>query len=52
MIIITTMLAPLLLRKAYDKESPEEASADTEQEPREPPDFIPTYPLVFDEKTT
>ena len=52
MIIITTILAPLLLRKAYDNESPEEASADTEQDTREPPDFIPTYPLVFDEKTT
>jgi len=51
MIIITTILAPLLLRKAFDNQSPEEASAETEQEPSEPPDFIPTYPLVFDEKT-
>lgn len=50
MIIITTVLAPLLLRKAYD----DEVSGDSEvmvkgSGGRDAPDFIPTYPLVFEE---
>jgi len=50
MIIITTVLAPLLLRKAYD----DEVSGDSEvtvkgSDGRDAPDFIPTYPLVFEE---
>jgi len=48
MIIITTILAPLLLRKAYDNE-PIEEQAYPNSDFRDPPDFIPTYPLVFDE---
>ena len=48
MIMITTVLAPLLLRKTYDKE-PEEEPVATEHEGRDAPDYIPTYPLDFDE---
>ncbi len=48
MIIITTIIAPLLLRKSYDKEPVEEENT-CAPERRDPPDFIPTYPLVFDE---
>jgi Kef-type K+ transport system membrane component KefB len=43
MIMITTILAPLLLRRAYDK-----AQFEDEPEPTEDttaPDYIPTYPL-------
>jgi Kef-type K+ transport system membrane component KefB len=43
MIMITTILAPLLLRRAYDKDPPEEAS--TTEEDTNAPDYIPTYPL-------
>ncbi len=49
MIIITTILAPLLLRKAYDKESPEKEQVNEAPDNRDAPDFIPTYPLVFQE---
>ncbi len=49
MIIITTILAPLLLRKAYDKEPPEEEQNNKATDNRDAPDFIPTYPLVFQE---
>lgn len=50
MILITTVLAPLLLRKAYDREPSEEEDAAIESSgKKDPPDFIPTYPLVFDE---
>jgi Kef-type K+ transport system membrane component KefB len=48
MIIITTIIAPLLLRKAYDKEPVDEEDTCV-SERRDPPDFIPTYPLVFNE---
>jgi Kef-type K+ transport system membrane component KefB len=48
MIIITTIIAPLLLRKAYDKEPVDEENT-CSPERRDPPDFIPTYPLVFKE---
>ena len=41
--MITTLLAPLLLRRAYDKDPPEEATL-TEDETNAP-DYIPTYPL-------
>ena len=43
MIMITTLLAPLLLRRAYDKDPPEEAIL-TEDDVNAP-DYIPTYPL-------
>jgi Kef-type K+ transport system membrane component KefB len=43
MIMVTTILAPLLLRRAYDKDPPEEATL-TEYETNAP-DYIPTYPL-------
>jgi Kef-type K+ transport system membrane component KefB len=42
MIMITTVLAPILLRRAYDKEPPEEAPVIG---PEDAPDYIPTYPL-------
>ena len=45
MIMITTVLAPILLRRAFDKEPPEEASSQTETEDTSAPDYIPTYPL-------
>jgi Kef-type K+ transport system membrane component KefB len=47
MIIITTIIAPLLLRKAYDNEIPEEEQQ--VQDDRDPPDCIPTYPLDYTE---
>jgi len=43
MIMVTTILAPLLLRRAYDKDPPEEATL-TEDETNAP-DYLPTYPL-------
>jgi len=43
MIMMTTLLAPLLLRRAYDKDAPEEATS-TEDETNAP-DYLPTYPL-------
>jgi Kef-type K+ transport system membrane component KefB len=50
MIMITTIIAPLLLRKAYENEPPsEEEEALYDRDRRDPPDFIPTYPLKFDE---
>ncbi len=42
MIIVTTGLAPVLLRRACDKEPPEEA---TTGEYPDAPDYIPSYPL-------
>ncbi len=45
MIMITTILAPILLRKAFEKESPEEVYAQTESEDTNSPACIPTYPL-------
>jgi Kef-type K+ transport system membrane component KefB len=42
MIMITTVLAPLLLRRAYDKEPQEESNQTC---PEDAPDYIPTYPL-------
>jgi Kef-type K+ transport system membrane component KefB len=48
MIMITTVIAPILLRSAYDNEPPEEeqppSNIDTSA-----PDYIPTYPLDFSE---
>ncbi len=51
MIIITTIVAPLLLRKAYDNEASEEEGDEKLSSKRtsDPPEFIPTYPLVFEE---
>jgi Kef-type K+ transport system membrane component KefB len=48
MIMVTTILAPLLLRKAYDNESPDDQTNGT-SDTRDPPDCIPTYPLNFEE---
>ena len=45
MIMITTVLAPLLLRKAFENEPPEEATSQTGAEETEAPDYMPTYPL-------
>jgi Kef-type K+ transport system membrane component KefB len=45
MIMITTVLAPILLRRAFSKETPEEALTQTEAEDTTAPDYIPTYPL-------
>ena len=50
MIIITTFVAPLLLRRAYDKEPQDEEEATCLPDNRDAPDFIPTYPLVFDDE--
>jgi Kef-type K+ transport system membrane component KefB len=44
MIMITTILAPILLRRAYDKDPIEEETNPTEEDTNAP-DFIPTYPL-------
>ncbi len=44
MIMITTVLAPLLLRRAYDKDPPEEETS-LAAEDTNAPDYIPTYPL-------
>lgn len=43
MIMITTILTPILLRKACDKDSTEENIEDTND--NQAPDYIPTYPL-------
>jgi Kef-type K+ transport system membrane component KefB len=43
MIIITTVLAPILLRRAFDKDPPEEASISEDY--TNAPDYIPSYPL-------
>jgi Kef-type K+ transport system membrane component KefB len=48
MIMITTILTPILLKKSYAKEEPEEEETQLDQE-RNAPDYIPTYPLDFDE---
>jgi Kef-type K+ transport system membrane component KefB len=42
MIMITTVLAPLLLRKAYDNEPSDEEAPQTKEDA---PDYMPTYPL-------
>lgn len=49
MILITTIIAPLLLRKSYADELPGEEEVAYETGGRDPPDFIPTYPLHFEE---
>ncbi len=46
MIILTTILAPLLLRKAYDKE-PQDEEDDVKSDGADAPDYIPTYPLNY-----
>ncbi len=46
MIMVTTVLAPILLRRAYEKEPQEEEQTNMKPE-REAPDFIPTYPVEF-----
>jgi len=47
MIMITTLLAPFLLKRAYDKEPPEEETPKPDDTTA--PDYIPTYPLDFHE---
>jgi len=47
MIMITTVLAPILLRRAYEKDPEEEEAMNIED--RDAPDYIPTYPLDFNE---
>jgi Kef-type K+ transport system membrane component KefB len=49
MIMITTLLAPLLLRRACEKEAPEEDAEPPKSEDASSPDYIPTYPLEFHE---
>ena len=44
MIMITTVLAPLLLRRSYEKDPFEEATTTSEEDSCSP-DYIPTYPL-------
>jgi Kef-type K+ transport system membrane component KefB len=44
MIMVTTVIVPLWLRKMADKELPE-FSEKEEEETATPPDYIPTYPL-------
>jgi Kef-type K+ transport system membrane component KefB len=44
MIMLTTIIAPLLLRKSYDNEEFEE-ELDAQQVDTTAPDYIPTYPL-------
>jgi Kef-type K+ transport system membrane component KefB len=48
MIMITTVLAPFLLKRSYDKEPPEEETLKPEFD-TSAPDYIPTYPLDFHE---
>ncbi|MGD6851287.1 MAG: cation:proton antiporter [Candidatus Bathyarchaeia archaeon] len=48
MIMITTLLAPLLLRRSCEKEKPDEEQAKSEVDTTAP-DYIPTYPLDFTE---
>lgn len=43
MIMITTIIAPILLRKSYENEPPEEEIQD--ETDTSAPDYIPTYPL-------
>ena len=43
MIMVTTFIAPLLLRRSFENESSEEESMNKEDTTA--PDFIPTYPL-------
>ena len=39
MVMVTTVVTPILLKRSYDNAPPEEPEA------REPPDSVPTYPL-------
>jgi Kef-type K+ transport system membrane component KefB len=45
MIMVTTILAPIWLKKSYDKEGPSEESKDGVCEDENAPDYFPTYPL-------
>lgn len=45
MIMITTIMAPILLRRSFDKEPPEETQPQDGTEDTNAPDYIPTYPL-------
>jgi Kef-type K+ transport system membrane component KefB len=48
MIMITTLLAPLLLRRSFEREGPEEEDLPPDVD-TSAPDYIPTYPLDFNE---
>ena len=48
MIMLTTVLAPILLKRAYDKE-PTEDEAPRSEVDTSAPDYIATYPLNFSE---
>lgn len=48
MIMITTLLAPLLLRRSVEREEPEEDDLPPDVDTNAP-DYIPTYPLDFNE---
>jgi hypothetical protein len=41
--MITTIIAPILLRRSYENEPPEEELQD--ETDTSAPDYIPTYPL-------
>jgi Kef-type K+ transport system membrane component KefB len=45
MIMITTILTPIWLKRTYDKDAALGIAEDDESFERDPPDYIPTYPL-------
>ncbi len=49
MIMITTILAPLVLRKTYENEPPEKEQSPPLRLNGNAPNYIPTYPLEFEE---
>ena len=49
MIMITTILTPILLKKTYENEPTEDEAPKSEID-TSAPDYIPTYPLDFSEK--
>ncbi len=49
MIMITTVLAPILLKRSYEKEDDIEEEENKSETDTTAPDYIPTYPLEFAE---
>jgi Kef-type K+ transport system membrane component KefB len=45
MIMITTVIAPILLRRSYESELSEEEELPPDEDETSAPDYIPTYPL-------
>jgi Kef-type K+ transport system membrane component KefB len=45
MIMITTIVPAVWLKRVYDKEPQEAEASESSQKEKEPPDYIPTYPL-------